>query len=193
MLNWVWSLMMLGAIAFGILRSKQADLVQALLSGGNEAVALAITMAGGFALWCGLMEILEASGAVKSLGKMIKPALKRLFPGILKEKALSAITMNLTANFLGLGNAATPMGLKAMALMAEENPCRQRASRAMCMFLTLNSCCVQLIPSTVLTLRVAAGSQMPGEILWPTFLSTLASTVMGIGLCLWWGRGKEDE
>lgn len=193
MMNWVWGLMMVCPLAFGMISGNGAATVEALLAGGAEAVALVLRMAGGFALWCGLIEILHQGGGMETLGRWMGPLLRRLFPGVKSREALSAMTMNLAANMLGLGNAATPMGLKAMRLLARENKGRETASRAMCMFLVINSGCVQLLPSTVLTLRAAAGSQQPGAVLLPTLVSTLVSAMVGITLCRIMGRRQTDE
>ena len=193
MLNWVWGLMMLLSLGYGTLTGKLSGVLEALMSGGGTAIELVLKMAGGFCLWCGMIEILNRSGAVENISRIQMPLMKKLFPDIKLKETFSAITMNLAANMLGIGNAATPMGLKAMELMAEENARRERASRAMCMFLALNSCCIQLIPSTVLTLRKAAGSQDPGSIILPSFFASVVSSVISTCLCLWWGRRGENE
>ncbi|MBQ8536371.1 MAG: spore maturation protein [Clostridia bacterium] len=193
MMNWVWGIMMLMPLAYGACTGRTTEIIQTMLLGTTDAVELTLKMAGGFALWCGLMEILRQGGAMDWLGKQMEPVMRRLFPGVKNQAAFSAIAMNLAANMLGLGNAATPMGLKAMSLLAKENARRNKASRAMWMLLVLNSCCVQLVPSTVLTLRTAAGSQMPGAVMAPTLVSTLVSAAVGVALCLIWGRGQGDE
>lgn len=193
MLNRLWPLMMVYPLIYGIIMGKEGEMIKALLDGGNEALSAAMGMAGGFMLWCGLMEVIRQGGAMDTLGKRMRPILKRLFPHLKNGETLSAITMNLSANMLGLGNAATPMGLKAMELMARENDGKSRASHAMCMFLTLNSCCIQLLPTTVITLRTAAGSQNPGAVIIPTLISTIVSTTVGIGGCLLLGRRDTDE
>ena len=183
-MNNIWAGMMLFSLLFGMFSGQARQIGDSLLAGGAQAVSLVIGMAGGLALWCGLMEILKQAGAMDALGRWMRPLLSKLFPEVKKEETLSAITLNLAANMLGLGNAATPMGLKAMDLMAREQPGREAASRAMCMFLVINSSSVQLFPSTVITLRAAAGSSAPAGMLLPTLISTLVSTATGVMLCL---------
>lgn len=184
MMNHIWAGMMLLSLVYGIFSGQASKVSESLLAGGGQAVGLIIEMAGGLALWCGLIEILRQAGVMDALGRLMKPLLQKLFPSIRKEETLSAITLNLAANMLGLGNAATPMGLKAMELMADEQGRNETASYAMCMFLVINSSSVQLFPSNVVTLRAAAGSIVPAGMLVPTLISTFISTLVGIILCL---------
>ena len=184
MMNGIWGAMVLLSLLFGMFGGFVEQLNDSMIQGAMEAVSLVLKMAGGFALWCGLMEILQRCGAVEALTKWIHPVLKRLFPDVRGEEAFQSITMNLTANMLGLGNAATPMGVRAMSLMAQESGDKTVASRAMCMFLVLNASSVQFFPSTVITLRAAMGSANPGAVILPTLVATLASTVVGITACL---------
>ena len=193
MLDVLWGLLILCPILHGVIKGGASTMMQILLSSGSEAVKLIIEMTGGFMLWCGLIEILDRCKVTQWLGRMMRPLLLRLFPDIKENQTLAAITMNLTSNMLGAGNAATPLGLRAMELMAKENAGCERAGKGMCMFLVLNSCCVQLIPSTVLTLRAAAGSNVPGAVIVPTFISTLVSAVTGVLLCILMGRERRDE
>jgi len=154
-----------------------------LLRAAMDAVSLAIKLAGGFAFWNGLIAILEDSGLARSFARVLGRPLARLFPGVpMTGEAGQAITMNLTANLLGLGNAATPAGLRAMRLLGE-GANDGIATDTMCMFLVLNASSIQLLPSSVIALRAAAGSSAPASILLPTLLATAASTAVGVAVC----------
>ncbi len=192
MMNVIWGGMIVLALLFGLFSGMVEQLNDSMIQGAMEAVSIMLRLAGGFAVWCGLMEILKRMGAVEGLTRRLRPVLCRLFPDIREEETLRSVTINLAANMLGLGNAATPMGVKAMSQLSGENGNRETASRAMCMFLVLNASSVQLFPGTVMTLRMVMGSQAPGAVILPTLISTAASAIAGIVCCLLLqGRGKD--
>ncbi len=149
------------------------------MTAAGEAVQAAISLAGGFAFFCGMLEILRQAGAAESLGRRLAPALQRLMGRDLQKDALEPVTLNLTANLLGLGNAATPMGIEAAKRMATDG----RATDALCLFLVINASSVQLLPATVIALRASAGSAHPGIITLPTLAATGISTLVGILSC----------
>jgi len=126
--------------------------------------------------------VLLYDGAIRFLSRLLSPGLQRLMGPSLPDTALDYVTMNLTANMLGLGNAATPMGMKAAQAMAQG----ETATNALCLFLVINASSVQLLPSTVISLRAAAGSASPGAIVLPTLAATLVSTLAGILSCKLW-------
>jgi len=191
MMNYVWAVLAVSGIAFAMAGAAGGEVPGTLLRAAMEAVSLAIRLAGGFAFWNGLIAILEDSGAARSLARLLAKPLARLFPGVpMTGEAGQAITMNVTANLLGLGNAATPMGLKAMRLLGEETR-DGIATDAMCMFLVLNASSVQLLPSTVIALRAAGGSSAPASIVVPTLLATAVSTVVGLAACLLLARRRK--
>ena len=193
MMNVIWGGMIVLALLFGLSGGIVEQLNDSMIQGALDAVTIMLKMAGGFAVWCGLMEILKRIGAVEGLTRLLRPVLSFLFPDINRQETLRSITMNLSANMLGLGNAATPMGVKAMSLLAQESGNIETASRAMCMFLVLNASSVQLFPGTVMTLRMVMGSVSPGAIILPTLIATAASAAAGIGCCLLFqGRGKDS-
>ena len=167
------------SLLYALLTGQGAACVSAMLKGAESAVESALAMAGGFAFFCGLIRILEKAGTVRFLSRLLSPLLKRLLGPSLPDNALDYVTMNFTANMLGLGNAATPMGMEAARRMAQGDT----ASNALCLFLVINASSVQLLPSTVITLRAAAGSQAPGAIVWPALLATSLSTLAGILSC----------
>ena len=193
MMNVIWGGMIVLALLFGLFGGIVEQLNDSMIQGAVEAVSIILKMAGGFAVWCGLMEVLKRIGAVEGLTKLLRPVLNFLFPDIKRQDTLRSITMNLSANMLGLGNAATPMGVKAMGLLSQENGNMETSSRAMCMFLVLNASSVQLFPGTVMTLRMVMGSSNPGAVILPTLIATAASAASGILCCLLLaGRGKDS-
>ncbi len=178
MLQIIFGGMLGGGVLFSLLTGQGAAVFPALLGAAQEGVETAISLAGGFALFCGLIGILRAAGAVGALSRLTAPLLRRLM-GEIPADALDYVTMNLAANMLGLGNAATPMGVEAARRMAAG----ERADDALCFFLVLNASSVQLLPTTVIALRAAAGSQAPGQIALPALVSTLISTLAGALSC----------
>lgn len=155
----------------------------ALLSGGGEAITFCLSMAGAYAFFGGLLGVLRESGAAAALAGWLKQPLLRLFPfekG--EEAALDDICVNLAADMLGMGGASTPAGLRAMRTMAEAGQPGQ-ASDAMLLFLTLNMCSVQALPTTMIALRAQAGSNSPADIFLPTLGATGVSMIAGVVLC----------
>lgn len=190
-MNAIWALMGLSGILWGLATGRGAALTEGALAAAIGAVQLCVRLAGGFALWSGMMAILERSGAVEALTRLVRPLLVRLFPNV-GDDARHAIAMNMTTNMLGLGNAATPMGLEAMRRMGESAQ-NETASDAMCMFLVINASSVQLFPTTVIALRAAAGSAYPASVVIPTLVATAMSTLTGVFACLLFkrlGRGR---
>ncbi len=162
-----------------------------LLHYAKVAVELAIGLIGILALWLGLMKIAEQAGMIAALSRALKPLLMRLFPDVPPEHpALGAMVMNISANMLGLGNAATPLGLKAMEELNKLNPKSGTATDAMCTFLVINTSNVQLIPATVIAVRAAAGSADPTEIIGAVILATTVNTIVGIAAVKWLARWK---
>lgn len=185
MMNVIWALMCFVGLVWGMASGRGAELSQAALSAVMDAVQMGIKLAGGFALWSGMLLIVERSGAILAATRMMAPVLSRLFPGIKKEDpALQAMSMNMAANMLGLGNAATPMGLRAMRLLSEGGETGDGATDAMCMFLVINASSVQLFPSSVIALRAAAGSAAPASVVLPTLIATAVSTAVGVAACM---------
>ncbi len=147
----------------------------------KTAVELAIGLIGIMALWLGVMKIAEEAGLIRKLAAILRPLTTRLFPGVPADHpAMGAMIMNISANMLGLANAATPLGLKAMEELNKLNPKAGTATDAMCTFLVINTSNVQLIPATVIAIRAAAGSANPTEILGPVIVATFLSLVVGV-------------
>ena len=183
-MNAVFCMMLLIGVAAAAAQGKLSAAQDALLGGGAEAVAFCMSMAGAYAFFGGLLGVLREGGVTGALANALRRPLFRLFrfaPG--EEQALSDISVNLAADMLGMGGAATPAGLSAMRKMAAAGRRDGRASDAMLLFLTLNMCSVQLLPTTMIALRAQAGAENPADIVLPTLLATGVQTLTGIALC----------
>lgn len=177
--------MLLVGAAFAFGGGQGAAVADVMLSGAAGAVQLCLSLLAAYALWMGILRIAQKAGLVEGVSRLLRPALRRLFPGIPEEGAAAqSICMNLSANVLGMGNAATPFGLSAMRELQRFNGGSRCASDAMCMLLIVNAGALQLLPTTVISLRAAAGSSAPSIILLPMWLATTASTVVGILLAV---------
>lgn len=181
MLNYLWGFLIIIGVIVGALNGKIDAVNAAALSSAKEAILLCITMLGFTALWTGIMQVAKTAGIVDALTKAINPLLRLLFPDIPdKHPAKEYIASNMIANFLGLGWAATPMGLKAMQELKKLNRDKESASCDMCTFLIINISALQLIPVNIIAYRTQYGSVNPTEILGAAFVATSVSTVAGI-------------
>lgn len=181
MVNFIWLAMILAGIIVAGSQGKIEVVTAASLEAARTAVDLALELVGLMALWLGLLRIAEEAGLVRLLARGLKPLTRILFPELPPDHpALGAILMNLSANILGLGNAATPFGLKAMQELQKLNPSPEEATPAMCTFLGLNTGCITLLPATIIGIRAAANSTDPTIIVGPTILSTGASMLAAI-------------
>lgn len=181
MLNYIWiGLLLIGFVA-GIFNGRIDQVTKAAMDSAQSAVMVCIGLLGVMCLWTGLMKIAEKSGLVTIIGRFVRPVLGFLFPGIPKDHpALGAIVMNLVANFLGLGNAATPLGIKAMNELQSLNKDKKTATDSMCMFLVLNTAAIQLVPASIIALRTSEGSKKPAEIIVCIWIASVCATIMGI-------------
>ncbi|MCD4814116.1 nucleoside recognition protein [bacterium] len=153
------------------------------------AVELSLGLVGTMALFLGLMKIAQDAGMIQALARLLRPLFKFLFPKVPSDHpALGAIALNMGANMLGLGDAATPMGLKAMQELQKLNPSKDTATDAMCTFLALNSSSVQLVPVMVIGLRASSGSQNPSEIIIAAIIATTCSTIVAITAAKFFSR-----
>lgn len=174
-----------GMIAFSIIsgafRGNMDVVSAAALQGGGDAIQLVISLAGMMCLWCGVMQIAERCGLTERLARLFRPVTRRLFPTLAPEgPAMQKICMNLSANLLGLGNAATPLGLAAMQELQKQNLRPDTASDAMLIFVVLNTASLQLIPTTNAFLRLQAGSAAPMEILPGVWIASICSITVGL-------------
>lgn len=180
MINYLWGIMIVIGIIYGAFTGKMEAVSTATINSAKEAVTLSITMLGVMALWMGLMEVAKSIGLMDKLTGLLRPILRILFPNIPKNHiANEYIASNMIANILGLGWAATPVGLKAMKEMAKLNNNSERASTDMCTFLIINISSLQLIPVNVIAFRSQYGSVNPAEILGAGLIATLISTFVG--------------
>ncbi|QTL98336.1 nucleoside recognition protein [Iocasia frigidifontis] len=181
MINYLWlGLIITGFIVGGI--TGQIDKVsEAIFQGAEDSVRLTIDLLGPIALWLGIMNIAQKSGFTQLLGRLIKPLINLIFPGIPDgHPARGAIVLNMVANMLGLGNSATPLGIKAMQELQDINPKKERASFAMCTLLALNTSSITIIPATIISLRVACNSNNPTIIIVSSIFATSISTVTAL-------------
>ncbi|MGH9456360.1 MAG: nucleoside recognition domain-containing protein [Thermoanaerobaculia bacterium] len=181
MLNWIWFGLMAVAFIVAAFRGTADGVTTGAIEAAQVAVEISLGLIGIMALWLGVMRIAEEAGLVQLLSRAIAPVMRFIFPEIPKDHpAMGAIVMNLAANMLGLANAATPLGIKAMEELQELNPVKHVASNSMVMLLAINTASVQLIPATIIALMAAAGSTSPTAIIAPTLLVTGASLVVAI-------------
>ena len=176
--------MMLAGVLAAAWTGKLHQAQTALFSGGSQAVSFCLSMAGAYAFFGGLMGVLRESGVTDALARALRRPLARLFcfePG--EEAAMDDICVNLAADLLGMGGAATPAGLSAMRKMAAAGGNTGHLSQAMGLFLTLNMCSVQLLPTTMIAIRAQGGSKSPADIVLPTLVSAAVSGLAGIVLC----------
>ena len=176
---WVWSGMVIVSLLFGITHGTLDAVANAALEGADSAVQLCLSMAGILCLWSGVMEIMNVCGLSTGLARLFRPLLRRLLPQASKdEKTLAALSANLSANLLGLGNAATPLGIQAARRMARG--CGGIASNELCLLVGLNTASIQLLPATIASLRSAAGCQTPFDILPAVWFSSILSVTVGL-------------
>jgi spore maturation protein A len=179
--NVVWVVLIVGGVLVGAWHHNLGDVTQAAVSAAEKGVEVALGFIGIMTLWLGMARIAERSGLMSRLARMLAPLLRRLFPGLPDgDPALGNISMNLVANMLGMGSAATPFGLKAMQDLKHANPTPDTASPHMITFLALNTAALNLVPATVIALRAAAGSREPTAIVGPTIVATACSMVAAV-------------
>jgi len=181
LINYIW----FGLFAVGIIAAAFCGKMEAVTNGifdaASVAVEISIGLIGIMALWLGLMNIAEKAGAIRLISRILHPILRWLFPGIPKgHPALGSIIANMAANMLGLSNAATPLGLKAMQDLQELNEEKDTATNEMCTFLAINTSSVTIIPAAVIGIRAAAGSKAPAEIIGTVLVATAVSTTVAI-------------
>jgi len=188
-LNIIWLLLILAATLVAAFQGTMAETTKASFDSAKDAVMLAISLVGAMALWLGIMRVAEDAGLMRSVARAIRPLMVRLFPDVPAEHpAMSAMIMNMAANMLGLGNAATPMGIKAMTELDKLNPRKGTATNAMCLFLAVNTSSVTILPLGVIAVRAAAGATRPADIFLTTLFATVCSTVVAIVVAKLWAR-----
>ncbi len=183
MMKWIFGGMIVLSILFALATGNVAEVSNAALSECQNAVQFLLILLGSMCLWGGFLKIAERSGLTQIIAKILSPLTRILFPSLKKDsKALTAISMNITANFLALGNAATPLGIAAMKALKEEAPGPQEntASHSMILFILLNTASIQLLPTTVATLRLQNGSSVPMDILPAVLVTSCLSLLVAL-------------
>lgn len=186
MLNIIWLLLLASGILVAAFNGNIEVVTEAALGAAKGAVEVCFDLVGVMALWLGIMKIAEQGGLVQCLARWLRPLMVRLFPSVpTQHPAMGAIILNLSANMLGLGNAATPFGMKAMQELQKLNGDSNEASEAMCTFLALNTSCITLIPATIIAVRFSFNSANPTEIVGACILSTSFGMVLAVSLDYW--------
>ncbi len=175
----IWTGMVVVSILCGLARGAGPQVAAAAMEGAGAAVELCLAMAGVLCLWMGVMEVMRRSGLAEGLSRLLRPVLRVLYPDFARDReVMDSISANVSANLLGLGNAATPLGMRAAQLMSRRSP--GVASDSLCMLVVCNTASIQLIPTTVAGVRVAAGCQTPFDILPAVWLASVLSVSTGI-------------
>ena len=188
--NYIWCAMIIISIIVSIFNGTVSETIDAAFEGAKSAVFTVLSFAGVMCFWTGIMKIAEKSGLSQKIEKLLRPIINFLFPNS-GDEAKNYIAMNMSANLLGMGNAANPMGIKAMSCLDRENANPLYASDNMCMLVVLNTTSIQLIPTTIIALRVAASSADPFSIILPIWISSLTAVLSAVSLAkLYFGRKK---
>jgi len=181
MMNYIWGAMVVFSFIAAVFSGNMQTLSDSIVTSGQDAINLILKLTGMMCLWGGIMKIAEKSELTLVISKMLSPLFSVLYRNVdRKSKTAEAMSMNITANLLGLGNAATPLGLEAMRRMQEANPDKTKATDDMIVFVVMNSAAMRLIPTTVATLRTQFGSASPMEIMPATWVSTILSLAAGV-------------
>ena len=178
-MSWIWGGMVILSLLFGAATGRIDAVSEAALSGAQNAVELSLSMAGVLCLWSGIMEIMRGCGLTDGLARAFRPLMRRLLPEASRDsETLAAVSANVSANLLGLGNAATPLGIQAARRMARG--CGGVASDELCRLVVLNTASIQLLPTTIASVRAAAGCKTPFDILPAVWLSSVLSVTAGL-------------
>lgn len=181
MMNWIWFALMAAALAVAVTNGTADEVTKGAIEGASTAVTISIGLVGVMALWLGMMRVAEQAGVVRAISRLIAPVMRWIFPDVPPDHpAMATMIMCLAANALGLNNAATPLGIKAMEELQQLNPERSSATNAMVTFLAIITSGVQLIPATAIAVLAASGSSSPTSIISTTLIATLTATVAGL-------------
>lgn len=184
----IWPGMVVMSILFAVLSGNMDAAAGALMDSGSKAISLTIVLLASMALWSGIMEILRAAGDISRIGKVFRRAAAPMFKGLTDQECWDALSLNMAANLFGLGNAATPAGIRASLLLAKQGAVGERC---LAMMLAVNNAGFQIIPSTVIMLRRAAGSAAPADIWLPTLASSGTALIVATALLQLLQRGEK--
>lgn len=194
MVNYIWVILTVIGIVFAMFNGTMHEVNQAIFQGAKDAVTLCIGLVSILVFWLGMMKIAEEAGILKWLAKAFKPIIRPLFPDVpANHPAMGYILSNMIANMFGLGNAATPLGLKAMEQLQTLNKQKDLASRSMVTFLAINTASVTILPTTVIAIRLNYNSASPAEIVVPTLVTTILSAIAAILIdrYFYWRRSRK--
>lgn len=178
MLNKIWPVFIIISFSYAIFSGNLEQLNSSIFSSTSDAITLSIDLLGTICLWNGIMQVANKTSIIDKLTNLLSPIIKVLFPEMKKNKQVQKeISMNMIANILGLGNAATPLGLKAMKSMQKENSQKDTLSNSMLVFIVLNTASIQIIPTTVIAIRNSLGSSNPTAIVFPVWVATICAAV----------------
>lgn len=181
MLNIIWPAFIIISVIYALVSGNIENVSNGIFDSANSAVQLTLTFFGTICLWNGIMEIAKKTSLTNALSKALKPFINFLFPELKNNKqAQDEISMNMVANLLGLGNAATPLGLKAMKTMQQDNPKKDTLTNSMAMFIVINTASLQLIPTNVIAIRSSLGSISPSGIIIQVWFATIIASIVGI-------------
>lgn len=181
MLNYLWPIFIIISFVFAIISGNIENLNSSIFESIDSVISLSMTLVGTMCLWCGIMEVVKNTSIMSKLTKLLKPVLLWLFPDAKYNKdALDNISINVVSNILGLGNAATPAGIKALESLKESSNDKLSLSDSMMMLIVLNTTSIELIPTTVIAIRQSLNSQNPASIIIPIWISTIIGTIVGI-------------
>ena len=181
MINILWPVFIILSFTYGLISGKVNEINNGIFESLSDAVELSITFLGTICLWNGIMEIAKKTTLIKKLTNLLRPVINFLFPDLRKnEKAKQEISMNIIANILGLGNAATPLGLKAMKTMQKDNKNKDTLTNSMMMFIVINTASIQLIPTNVIAIRSSLNSNNPTSIIFPVWIATIIAGIVGV-------------
>lgn len=181
MLNIIWPAFIIISVIYALVSGNIENVSNGIFDSANSAVQLTLTFLGTICLWNGIMEIAKKTSLTNALSKALKPFINFLFPELKNNKqAKNEISMNMVANLLGLGNAATPLGLKAMKTMQQDNPKKDTLTNSMAMFIVINTASLQLIPTNVIAIRSSLGSSSPSGIIIQVWFATIIAGIVGI-------------
>ena len=181
MLNILWPVFIILSFIYALIFGKINEVNNGIFESLSNAVELSITFLGTMCMWTGIMEIVKKTSLIDKLSRVLKPLINFLFPELKgNEVAKQEISMNMVANILGLGNAATPLGIKAMNTMQKENYKKDTLSNSMMMFIVINTASIQLIPTNVIAIRSSLNSHNPTEIILPVWIATIIAAIVGI-------------
>lgn len=184
MINKIWFFIIAFSIAFAATNGRLEALNKEIFASLKSSLDLSLGLLGNLMLWCGILKVAEKAGLVEKLGSVIRPVLGFLIKDVPeKSPAMGAMVMNITSNMLGLGNAATPFGLKAMSELQKLNKDKNTATNAMALFLVINGAPICLIPSTVMSIRASLGSSNPGAVIIPSIITSMAALTVGVICC----------